>query len=878
MNQPIGTSDNGRGPNAVGTGRPYGQRLMAVLSRRRRTRGPLQREHWVWLLVAVLAGLAATAGLSAQHLPAVLTPVHLPWPLLALAFAATDIAMVHFDFRDQHYLANFQEVPLTIGLAFCSPTSLLLARVVGTLVSMGLKNRQSPVKLAFNLAQQGLNTAVAELIAYHLLAHHSPISPLGWLALMAAGAASRAIGDASILAVMWITAGRPSLAMLRELLVAAPVLLTTSVTLALICVSVLWVDVWGAWMILAVTVMAAAVNVLHHRLRRRYSNLVRLYDFTGGVAAVRPSQEMAQDIVDQARNILRARRGSLLVVEGDGFRRVVLDDAGMRVESAASAGLLEAMVLWSNKGVLAIRGAEGPVVDALDADGLRDAVMVPVAGDDGVVGVLAVADKLGDMVTFDSSELMLFEALAQAAGVALRRGQLVEELRAEAAAKQHQANHDALTGLPNRTFFSERLAEVTSKRPRGDRVGVLLMDLDEFKEINDTLGHDVGDAVLIRTGARLAEAVGGAGLVSRLGGDEFAVLVPSEPEDGFVELAQRIRDELGRPIPVEDMVLQIRASIGLAVCPDHGEKGARLLQRADIAMYSAKTNQLGVVEYTPDKDHHSTRRLGLVSDLRHAIDAEGLALHYQPKAELTTRQVVGVEALLRWEHPVHGMVPPDEFVPMAEHSGLIGPLTSWVLDRALAQQAEWAARGTTLGMAVNISARSLLHPSLVDEVADQLAQHGIEPASLTLEITETSVMADPVRSIDILGRLADLGVRLSVDDFGTGYSSLSRLTKMPVDEVKIDKSLVFNMLHDAGDLAIVRTTIDLARHLDLEVVAEGIEDELTWERLRQLGCRRAQGYYLSRPMPAAALDQWLADWRERAPGRPQRVARLLGDR
>ncbi|HEV2370144.1 MAG TPA: EAL domain-containing protein [Acidimicrobiales bacterium] len=280
-------------------------------------------------------------------------------------------------------------------------------------------------------------------------------------------------------------------------------------------------------------------------------------------------------------------------------------------------------------------------------------------------------------------------------------------------------------------------------------------------------------------------------------------------------------------------------------------------------MYSAKTGQLGVVEYTPDQDHHSTRRLGLVADLRHALDTDGLALHYQPKADLMTRRVVGVEALLRWQHPVHGMVPPDEFIPIAEHSGLIGPVTSWVLDRALAQQAEWLRAGLDLGMAVNISARSLLHPTLVEEVAEKLGHHGIAAERLTLEITESSVMADPVRSIAILGQLSDLGVRLSVDDFGTGYSSLSRLTKMPVDEVKIDKSLVFNMLHDGGDLAIVRTTIDLARHLDLDVVAEGIEDELTWERLRQLGCRRAQGYYLSRPVPAAALELWLEDWQAR---------------
>ena len=780
--------------------------------------------------------------------------------VLALAFAATDAAPVLFDFKGQHYEANLQEVPLIVGIVFCPPLGLLAARFVGTVLSMGLKGRQSLMKLSFNIAQQLLNTAVAEFVAYRLLAHHTAVSHWGWLALLAAGTASSCVGDASIFSVMVLTGAPRDAGMWRELLVARPILLVTGATLALICVSVLWVDAWAAWMILVVIGVTAVVHVMHHRLRSRFSNLVRLYEFTGEVAAVRPSDELAEQVLDQARTILRAGRASLLLAEGTRYRRTVLDDDGLHLRQWSEPGRLEAVVLHSERGLLASRNAKGPVGDALRGDGLQDALMAPVTGDHGPIGVLSVAGRRGDVETFDQSDLMLFEALTQAASVALRRGQLVEELRAEAVAKEFQAYHDSLTGLPNRTFFSEQLGQATAARTPGQRLAVLLMDLDEFKEINDTLGHDVGDAVLIAIGQRLTDAVGTAGLVTRLGGDEFAVLVPREPADGFTAVASRVAEAVREPLAIEDMVLQVRTSIGLAVCPDHGEGASVLLQRADVAMYFAKNNQTDVIEYTTERDHHSTRRLGLVGDLRQAIESDTLQLHYQPKAELATGTVCGVEALLRWFHPVHGMVPPDEFIPMAEHSGLIGPLTSWVLHRALTQQAQWAARGIDLPVAVNISARSLLRPDLVDEVAGQLHETGLPADRLTLEITESSVMVDPVRSVAILEQLSALGVKLSVDDFGTGYSSLSRLTKLPVNEVKIDKSLVFNMLRDQGDLAVVRATIDLARHLDLEVVAEGIEDGLTWERLRQLGCKRAQGYYLSRPVPAADLEEWLAGW------------------
>ncbi|HEX5267892.1 MAG TPA: EAL domain-containing protein, partial [Acidimicrobiales bacterium] len=775
-------------------------RLYQAVRHRRRVGG----EGRAWLLILVMMGVTAGAIAAMPVGPGGLArSVHIPWWAIALACLATDMAQVHFHFREQSQAVHLSEVPLMVGLAFCSPVGLVVARVVSTFVSHGIRDRQPLVKLTFNMTDRALTTAVAVAVAHGLIGGEPPISPRGWLALIAAAAVTRVIGDAFIFAVIWLTAGRPSGWMLKELALAAPAVLVTGAALALVCVTVLWVNVWAVWTILLLVAVAGVVHVVHHRLRRRYSNLVRLYDFTGHVAAVRPSVELVEQVLDQCRTILRASHASLLLADGDSFQRTFMNQSWSSSERSARPGGLEAIALSVGRALLAPRNAKDEVGRALAADGFHDALVAPVIGDDGVAGVLLVADRLADMDPFDDSELMLFEALAQAAGVALRRGQLVEELRSEVIAKQHQAYHDPLTGLPNRAFFAQRLGEATVSRSAGERLAVFLMDLDEFKEINDTLGHDVGDAVLVAVGARLARTVGDAAFVTRLGGDEFAILVPREPEEGFLPLARMMAEVVQEPLAIEDMVLQLRTSIGLAVCPDHGEKPSLLLQRADVAMYSAKSSHADVAEYSADKDHHSTRRLGLVGDLRQALASDALDLYYQPKADLTTGLVYGVEALLRWNHPVHGMVPPDEFIPMAEHSGLIGPVTSWVLRRALTQQAAWTARGLELTVAVNISARSLLQPELVEEVSRLLRETGVPPRQLTLEITESTVMVDLVRSVVVLEQLSDMGVRLSVDDFGTGYSSLSRLTKLPVDEVKIDKSLVFNMLRDAGDLAVV---------------------------------------------------------------------------
>jgi diguanylate cyclase (GGDEF)-like protein len=436
----------------------------------------------------------------------------------------------------------------------------------------------------------------------------------------------------------------------------------------------------------------------------------------------------------------------------------------------------------------------------------------------------------------------------------------------DAIAKQHQALHDALTGLPNRELFRDRIDQaVNASRRTGDTAVVMIMDLDHFKEINDTLGHHMGDLLLQEVSRRLRLALRESDTVARLGGDEFGVLLPRVDNAGdAATVAQNLLVHLREPFVLEGMRLEIDASIGIALHPLHGDDNETLQQRADIAMYSAKQSGRGFAIFEPELDRHSPRRLSLAGEMRNAINEGQIQLYYQPKADLRTGRIMGVEALARWDHPEFGIVGPSEFVPIAEQTGLITPLTSWVLDSAISQVRSWKDAGLELSVAVNLSARSFLDTQLAVELPRLLAKYEVEAELLELEITESMLMTDPTRAEATLTRLSRIGLTLSVDDFGTGYSSLANLKRLPVDVIKIDKSFVMEMAVDASDAAIVRSTIDLAHNLGLRVVAEGVESEDAWRHLEALGCDFAQGYYLSRPLPADAATRMI---RERGTGR-----------
>jgi diguanylate cyclase (GGDEF)-like protein len=387
---------------------------------------------------------------------------------------------------------------------------------------------------------------------------------------------------------------------------------------------------------------------------------------------------------------------------------------------------------------------------------------------------------------------------------------------------------------------------------------VVQLDLDRFKEVNDALGHDTGDAVLREVGSRLKDCVGTRGRVARLGGDEFAVLLPRVYSvEEALTLGADVARELDRPVQLGPLSLNARASIGIAVAPVHGDDTQTLLRRADVAMYAAKNGRTGLRVYLPEDDQNTPHRLALINDLRAAIQRRDLLVVFQPKLDPRTGKVTGAEALARWHHHEHGNIPPDQFVPLAEHAGLVRPLTVHVLEVALRRCASWRRAGHDLHVAVNLSPSSLKDPTLTDQVAKLLGQSGLPPSALTLEITESSIMEDEAGSIETLDRLHELGVKLSIDDFGTGYSSLGRLRNLPIHEVKIDKSFVLRVSVDHRDRAVVRSAVQLGHALGLEVVAEGVEDQEAFAYLRREGCDVIQGYLISKPQPPDDFLGWL---------------------
>ena len=435
---------------------------------------------------------------------------------------------------------------------------------------------------------------------------------------------------------------------------------------------------------------------------------------------------------------------------------------------------------------------------------------------------------------------------------------LISKHRSEAL--QRMATTDELTGLANRERFRARIEHEIQEGGHEHRpFAVMLMDLDRFKEINDTLGHDYGDVVLRELGPRLVETVGPGGLVARLGGDEFAILPAIATDDPTIleELATRLLVCVQTPFVVEEFSLEIGASIGVSRFPADGDDAHTLLRRADIAMYAAKDRDSGFGMFSAEQDDHSMRRLNALSDFRRALEAGELVVYYQPIVDLPELQLHGAEALVRWQHPEQGLIRPAEFIQIVEQSGMIALLTRYVLDSAIRQCAQWRLTGEQLCVSVNLSVRNLIDSSLTEEIERLLAEHLLPPQALILEITESMIMSDPERALATITDLSRLGVRFSVDDFGTGYSSLAYLSRLPIDELKIDRSFVSPMLTDSSDLIIVRSTINLAHDLGLTIVAEGVEDQPTLNWLVQLGCDRVQGYHLGRPMPPVAFADWM---------------------
>jgi diguanylate cyclase (GGDEF)-like protein len=790
--------------------------------------------------------------------------LHAPWWALALGFAAAEVFVIHLEFRRDTHSISLSEIPIVMGLFFGSPAGLIVGHLLGGGVALVAHRKQPVIKLVFNLSHFALEACVALVTFQVVLGGHPGFGPRAWLAGFAATLAVAILAGLLVTMVISLHEGRLHPQQLPRVMSVGALAAVANTALALVAVTALWQDRRAGWLLLVVAAVVLVAYRTYSSLVNRHASLALLYEFTKVVGAAPRAQDVIAAVLGQARDLLRAEAAELILLPEPGQDRAQRMSVDLEAATGAAGGfaghdldeLLARVAHDTHTLVVPRTTREAELRAYLARRGWRDCLVAPLLGDDGVIGLLSVSNRLGDVSTFDDEDARLFETISNHAGVALHNGRLLDRLR-------HEALHDPLTGLPNRALFHDRVRDaLAAARSHSQHVAVLLMDLDRFKEVNDSLGHHHGDRLLQEVGARLERTLDPSVTVARLGGDEFAVLLPRIAQlEEAEQVAALIRRALAEPFVHDEISLELGATIGIAAAPDHGQDSSILLQRADVAMYAAKQDRSGMALYALELDQNSPRRLALVGDLRRAIEHEQLQVHYQPKVSLATTAVVGVEALVRWTHPEHGSMAPDEFIAIAEHTGLIANVTTYVLRAALAQCRSWERDGLAVGVAVNLSARSLLDLQLPEEIQRLLGEAGVAPSCLTLEITEGSVMSDPARTVAILDRLRAMGVGLSVDDFGTGYSSLSYLKRLPVHEVKIDKSFVATMITNPNDASIVRSIVDLGHNLGLSVLAEGVEDEATWERLRQIGCDVVQGYFICRPSPASQLSDWLQDRR-----------------
>jgi diguanylate cyclase (GGDEF)-like protein len=483
----------------------------------------------------------------------------------------------------------------------------------------------------------------------------------------------------------------------------------------------------------------------------------------------------------------------------------------------------------------------------------------PIRVDGSVIGALTIYSR--DTDAFDEAENALLEELADDLGYGIAALRLRQRHREAEAAIERMAFHDPVTGLPNRAMLESQLAEeVVAARAQNRSFALLMVDIDRFREINEVIGYAKGDRLLQDVGQRIGAAAPGQ-LLAHLGRDEFALLAYRADANQAGEIAQQILKSLEEPFDFSDFRVEVHASIGIALFPGHGTDPELLILRADAAMNRAKRAHIGYAVFRGEAENENLRRLGLVADLRRAIEGNQLLLHYQPKVDMRSSRFCGAEALVRWRHPLLGMVSPDQFIPLAEHTGLIQPLTHWVLNNALAQSYAWRESGVEVPVAVNLSMPNLRDPRLPGRIAGIMTTWGADPGWLEIEVTESSLMEDPAGTLEVMRRLDGMGLKLYVDDFGTGYSSLSYLQKLPIEAIKIDKSFVLGMVTDKDSRIIVRSTIDMAHDLGLKVVAEGVENQEIWEQLAELGCDIAQGVRISEPLAVDRFVPWQAAWR-----------------
>lgn len=819
------------------------------------TRGRTDIAAWAFVFVLIVTAtlLAILAWFKSPGLP--------NWPSFALIMALYIGVLslpLHFEVRRQSLLVSAGEIPFVLGLFYLSPFWFIIMRISAGLVVYSYRTvtgKAPPLKNTFNAASQGVSAAIAALATYSLGIGEAA-DPSTWLVLLFAIFLSYMATAFALFVVMTITQGRRGVEDLIQGLGTSIVITGINTCFGILILLVVTTTKW-TYLLLAIVVglIFAAYRAYSNMVRQRRS-LTDLNDFTQSVAEAVQSNRLVDIMTHRLRDMLNAEAATVWVPKEKRFPELLLtaymDIEGLLDTTPVPAALRQEVLATGEALLVTPKHGKPEHRRALASEKVKDAILVPLKSGKTTFGCLSVVNRLGgDLVRFGRDDLTLLETLAAHAGVAVENSRLVDKLRFD-------AYHDALTELPNRRRTMNVIEESISLVVPNEIVAIMLFDVDSMREINDSIGHAAGDKLIVEVGRRLRSAAPPGAHVGRIDGDEFTLVMRLPDSAAAAELAGRIREELQRPCTLGTLNVDIDAAVGIAIHPESGDKADTLLQRADVATQSAKNVSSGVQVYNIGLESGSVRRLGLASDLRRAFDAGELDVAYQPKILLEDRRLVGVECLARWHHPAHGDVAPEDFIPVAEHTGLLGRLTEFVLRQGLARLRDWSHLDAELGIAVNLSPRTLADADFPALVGELLTEYGVDPNRLTLEITEDGMVSAGGKTPHTLQRLRDLGIRLAVDDFGKGYSSLSYLRNLPASEIKIDKSFVQGMATDEGDLAIVRAVVDLARHFHMTVVAEGVESEMTLSHLTEMGCDIAQGFYFSRPLTADRFVAWMA--------------------
>ncbi len=821
--------------------------------------------------VATLALAAGVAGIAVVRA----TPVTLDLGTLvgglalAVGFGVARSLAIEVDVGRDTARITPTEIPLVIGLLFL-PGPVVLAAYVGVMVIARLIRRDTWPKLLFNVSCPTLTVAVTDLLAYLVVKPTWPWVPQ-WSAVLAGFVIAHAITSCLTWTFLVLLDRRRPGESARPV-VHAYLTGLLNAGLGLAAAEMVLEVLWGALLVGLLTVTVAAVYRAYYGLLRDQRDLGVLNDLSLRVAVTGRGGDDDHPELDEggwstamelAREQLNATRVVLHRIPVQGAPHTVV--AGQPLPSPLSRSDVAAVTpggpLAGTGQVLRLMGnsSDPLIVDALTARTASDVLVAPLRGADQLLGIIEVHDRQSRVRGFGKADERLVGTLASHLATALDNCRLLAQLR-------HDAYHDSLTNLRSRLGFREAATEVL--RRDSTPCAVIVVSLELLSSVNDALGHVWGHRIVLDAGDRLRRILPDGVLTARLEGDTFAALlvdVCCSPQ--ALQVAEQVQAALSQPYPVDKLAVECNAVVGVAFTGVEPTRDAdTLLQRADVALHAARGSDETVRSYVPSMGQVMLRRFHLVTQFRHALDTGQVDVHFQPQLALSTRQVIGVEALARWSHPEFGMLDPEEWVTVVETTGLIDPLTDFVLDRSLQQCRSWLDRGLSLSVAVNLSVRNLADAEFPSRVADALTRHQVPPALLGLELTESAVMSDPERALPVLRGLHGLGVRIAVDDFGTGYSSLAYLRRLPVDEVKIDKSFVLGLASDLGDLAVVRAIVDLGHSLGLTVVAEGVEQDATRDQLVEMGCDVAQGYLISRPLEAGRFDAWLATRTVRVPG------------